>query len=400
MQKGFVIRLLMSFGCVLAAPALTAQGPQECTAAIIAPAGAETGRPMLWKNRDTGELSNRVVYVKEQPHNYLAVVDADDPSGRIAWAGMNDAGFAIMNTASYNLPSKKSEAADQEGLLMAQALRRCARVEDFEAFLKANEGPNLGVTANFGVIDGAGKAWLFEVHNHGFERFDASATREKFLLVTNFSRSGKKDGGAGYLRFDRVSQLAAQAAGGKFSPRFIFRELARDTGHSLLGTPTFAAFRTLPAGDHWIHTRHTINRWDTAMAVVMVGKDPADPGSRPMMWVLPGEPLLAIALPLWVEAGAAPEALWSGAEAPLWRETLRIKALVRPFFGIPEKQEYLNTRRLDGPQGGFLPRLLAEEDRNHREVESFLRVPRTAEELAAFQQAAANRALEILASVR
>jgi hypothetical protein len=328
------------------------------------------------------------------------VVDADDPSGRIAWAGMNDAGFAIMNTASYNLPQKKGEAADQEGLIMAQALRQCARVEDFEALLKANQGPNLGVTANFGVIDGAGAAGLFEVHNHGFEKFEAASAPEKFLLVTNFSRSGTKDGGAGYLRFDRVSQLAAQTPGTKFSPRFIFRELARDTGHTLLGTPAYPAFKALPPGDHWLHTRHTINRWDTACAVVLVGKDPAHPASRPMMWILPGEPLVALALPLWVEAGRAPEAFWCGSEAPLWRETLRIKALVRPFLGTPEKQEYLNTRRLDGPKGGFLPALLAEEERTFREVEAFQENPRTPEELAAFQDAAAKRALGLLKSLR
>ncbi len=38
------------------------------------------------------------------------------------------------------------------------------------------------------------------------------------------------------------------------------------------------------------------------------------------MWVIPGEPVTAAAVPLWVEAGASPALLWEGDEAPMWRE--------------------------------------------------------------------------------
>jgi hypothetical protein len=31
---------------------------------------------MLWKNRDTDNLSNKVVFVREAPFSYLALVDA------------------------------------------------------------------------------------------------------------------------------------------------------------------------------------------------------------------------------------------------------------------------------------------------------------------------------------
>ncbi len=105
---------------------------------------------------------------------------------------------------------------------------------------------------------------------------------------------------------------------------------------------------------------------------MIVGRRPGDPRSRATMWVLPGEPITAVALPLWVEAGRSPEPFWKGDEAPLWVESLRIKKIARPF---PEsdREEYLNARRLDNRDGtGFLPRLLAAEDEIFDRTATFL----------------------------
>jgi hypothetical protein len=118
------------------------------------------------------------------------------------------------------------------------------------------------------------------------------------------------------------------------------------------------------------------------------------------MWVLPGEPVTAVALPLWVEAGRSPEPLWKGDEAPLWAETMRIKKIARPF---PEsdREEYLNAVRLDNREGtGFLPRLFAVEDEVFARTAAFLQTPRTPDELAAFQDEMAAKGLEALRSIR
>jgi len=394
--KGF-----LAVACLLAPPPVLAQSLQECTAAVFSPAAAEGHRPMLWKNRDTGELSNRVVYVKELPHSYLAVVDKDDPTGRVCWAGLNDAGFGIMNTASYNLPQKKGEQTDGEGLIMAQALRTCRTVADFEAFLKANLGPNLGAATNFGVIDSEGSALLLEVHNHGVVRYEAEAAPSKFLFVTNYSRSGTSTEGSGRIRMDRVLELDHLRRSGPYSPLEIFRDFARDTGHPLVKSTTWSQFHALKAQSHWVHTRHTINRWDTACSIVLVGKDPTRPDTRPMMWILPGEPLVSIALPLWVDAGNPPSVFFQGKEAPLWTETLRLKALARPGYGAPEKQEYLDAARLDNQAGtGFLPTLLKAEASIFECVKAFETTPHTPAERSALQAELANQAMATLRAVR
>ena len=380
---------------------LLAQGAEQCTTALLGPAASASGRPMLWKNRDTDALSNKVVLVREHPYPYLALVDADDASGRRAYAGLNAAGFAIMNTVAYNLPGPQSgDLKDLEGSVMADALRTCRTVADFEAYLKANQGPGLGCQTNFGVFDATGRTVLFEVHNRGYSLLEVAAAPGQYLINTNYSRSGRKAKGAGYLRFERATELLAALPPAQWNPREIFRRLARDTGHVLLQSPTLTDLKALPAQPRWILTKDCINKSYTSCALVIVGKDPKDPASRATFWVLPGEPVTAVALPLWVEAGSVPDSLWKGKEAPLWLESMRIKQRVRPFPEA-EKQEYLNLAGLDNCEGtGFLPRLLSAEDGIFRKVEAFGVGPKSAADLAALQEELAAAALTAMQSVR
>ena len=87
----------------------------------------------------------------------------------------------------------------------------------------------------------------------------------------------------------------------------------------LVDQPTPFELARVP-GDRelWINTRDTINKASTSATVVLVGRVPGDPDSLATMWVIPGEPVTAVAVPLWVEAGASPPELWQGNEAPLW----------------------------------------------------------------------------------
>jgi len=85
----------------------------------------------------------------------------------------------------------------------------------------------------------------------------------------------------------------------------------------------------------------------------------------------------------------------------MWTQTLRIKRIERPFYGIPEKQEYMNISKVDNKEGtGFLPRLLAAENDIFSRTELFLKKSRTPAELSAFQREMANLAMETLESVK
>ena len=373
---------------------------EECTSAVLAPAATESGAPVLWKNRDTGTLSNRVVFVAEQPFAYLALVNGDDPSGRRAFAGLNSEGFAIMNTVAYNLPDLPGEAKDLEGTIMADALRTCRTVDDFTAYLEANQGDHLGSLANFGVIDGQGGAAIFETHNHGFTRLDVAGETAGYLVNTNFARTGEEGEGAGYLRFERATELFGELAGAKVPFETILTRFSRDIGHVLLRRSTWEDMQTTaPEEPVWISTRDSINRYITSATVVIEGRRPGIAGSVATMWVIPGEPLCAVAVPLWVEAGSSPAVLSEGEQdAPMWAESLRIKGLVRPFQE-GHKDEYLNLTPLVNREGGFRGTLNDREAEILRQTSEFLQREHTGEEYRVFQEAMARRAYDALRSV-
>jgi hypothetical protein len=360
-----------------------------CTTAVIAPAAGAERRPMLWKNRDTVTLNNKVIYVRETPYSYLALVNADDRSGRWAYAGLNSAGFAIFNSVAYNLPGKGGEMKDLEGTIMADALRTCARVADFEQYIRENLGPSLGSLANFGVLDAEGGAALFELSNHAYNKYLAADFPEKYIINTNFARSGKAGAGAGYLRFDRASQLFRQIPPGQISQRQILSQFSRDTGHALVQQPDFSKFKAISGKKpFWIATRDTIDRESTAAAVVVSGRQPGAENSLATFWVQLGEPLFSVAVPLWTEAGAVP--------APIGVEAERLKKLARPY---PEgdRRDYLDATRLDNREHtGFLPGLLKAEQEIFSLTGEFLKSRHTPVELAAFQERMADKALAAL----
>jgi hypothetical protein len=383
-----------------AAPAFSQSKDEQCTSAVILPAGSVTGGPVLWKNRDTDFLSNLVVYVDEQPYDYLGLANAGTPSGRSVWAGLNSEGFGIINTVAYNLPEGSDEMADLEGIIMADALRTCRTVSDFEVFLRKSLGPELGSLANFGVIDAEGGAMLFEVHNHGFEKVDPADAHNSCLINTNFARTGKNGGGAGYLRFERATQLLGELPAGPVDWRTVLTRFSRDTGHVLVDQPTPLEMMEVPDSQPlWVNTRDTINKAYTSATVVLVGRQPDNPESVATMWVIPGEPVTAVAVPLWVEAGASPDLLWRGETAPMWDESARIKKLGRPSKK-GGKEHYLNLTALDNAQGtGYLPGLISTEKQIIALTDDFLKRPHTADEFRQFQDRMAERAYQALKAV-
>jgi hypothetical protein len=373
---------------------------EECTTAVITGGATADGRPVLWKNRDTDSLSNKVVLVREKPYDYLAVVNAGQPSGRIVWGGLNAAGFAIINSVAYNLPGAAGGSADLEGHVMADALRRCATADDFEEYLRANLGGGLGCQTNFCVIDAQGGAAIFETHNQGYKRLEAAESPGKCLLNTNFSRSGAADEGAGYLRFDRESALFGAVPAGTLTHDFVLQTAARDLGHALLRHPDPADWKKLPSDrPEWIHAERTIDRGATACAMVIHGVKPGEDPRYATLWIILGEPVCSIAVPLWVAAGDPPPELSAGEAAPIYKEALRLQDRLRPLKGR-DRREYLDLSRLDNRDGtGWLPGNRKVERGILEETAGLLQKRPTPAGLAEFERAAAARVLAALKQV-
>ncbi len=396
MKRHTLLAFVVAVFAVAVIPAFTANDAEECTSLVATGSGTVDGASLLWKNRDNpNELSNKVVFVDDKPYSYLAVVDGDPGNGRLAWASLNAVGFGLANTATDNLPP--SEPSGSPSVLMGDGVRTCATVDEFEQFLQRNFGKNRGTRSNFLAVDAKGGAAIFETHAHGYKRLNATDAPEQYLGNTNFSRSGTPDEGHGYLRFDREAELLKRVPGGRLSPAYILQAMSRDLGHSLLRHPEREQWRTFsPDTPVWLHTVYTIDRPTTASAIVIQNVKPGEDPIRATMWVILGEPLTSVAVPLWVAAGTPPPELWQGEEATLLIESARIKNVLRPLKSA-ERREYVDVTRLDNSAGtGWLPTTLAAERQNLEEADQLLKRKASVAELAAFEKLAASRTLALL----
>ena len=243
--------LLIITGLFLVVPALA------CTSAVFS-AGSPyaAGRPVMFKHRDTDHTDNRMQWFRGEKYAFIGLVNADaGPAPREVWSGANTAGFCIMNTATYDLKDDDVPASrmDREGFVMFRALEICATTADFEHLLDSLPRP-MGVEANFGVIDASGGAAYYEVNNHSWTEFDVAREPEGYMVVTNFTRTGRPEDHRGVDRFEKASSilgaLAEDSAGrGVFTHRELIGSISR-SGAPILRNITSAVlvFEGVPAG--------------------------------------------------------------------------------------------------------------------------------------------------------
>lgn len=265
-----------------------ALGALACTSAIISGSKTASGRPLLWKHRDTGCPDNRVelIMAHDNCYEFVAIFDATDPCDTAAWTGFNEAGFAIMNTASYNLNNDDipESQMDREGVVMKLALEHCVTVDDFEQLLLSLPMP-LGVEANFGVIDAQGHGAYFETGNYSFKRFNLEDTPNGVLTRTNYSYSGRPDEGMGYVRETSEKYLLApHIAAADFTPALFTEEISRTFYHSLLGKDF------THSGDEWIVDQDFIPRRLSTASIVIEGVSPGESPALTTMWIALGYP--------------------------------------------------------------------------------------------------------------
>lgn len=245
---------------------------QGCTSAIIGAELNPSGRPILWKHRDTSTIDNKVEYVaaKNGGMGYVALFNAADKDLREAWMGMNDAGFAVMNTASYNIKDDKVPARkmDKEGILMTKALRTCRTVDDFARLLDDYPRP-MGVEANFGVIDATGAGAFFETNNHSYRRFDLAEAPGHMLVRTNYSHSGRKNEGYGFVREANAECLLQPYADERaITPEVLTEVISRSFYHDLNK-------RDYAYGpDRWVVDQDFIPRYKSTATVAIEGCKP------------------------------------------------------------------------------------------------------------------------------
>ena len=276
-----------------------------CTSAIVSGKLTKNGRPLLWKNRDTDDQNNHVsrIEAKDGKFEFVGLFNGNDKNDDEAWMGYNEKGFAIMNTASYNINKDDVKDMDKEGVLMKLALETCSTVDDFENLLVTMKQPRR-VEANFGVIDAQGNGAYFEVGNFTYKKFDLKDAPDGILVRTNYSYSGRPDEGMGYVReANEKKLLAPHIAARDITPAVFTEELSRTFYHSVMDKDF------TNSGEKFVVDQDFIPRRISTATTVIEGVIPGENPLLTVMWIGLGYPPCSEISPVWLGENGVPEKL-------------------------------------------------------------------------------------------
>lgn len=322
--KRVALSLVLVWSVLMAADA--------CTTAVISGKYTKSGKPILWKLRDTERFYNEIKYFKGEKYKYMALVNSDKTVDTDVWGGYNETGFAIMNSASFNTNlDNPTDFKDQEGVIMKKALEECATLADFEKMLNSLPKP-MGLNANFGVIDANGGAAYYETDNNGFIKFDANdpvVAPHGYIIRTNYSFTGKKDIGYGFIRFETASELFAEAdAKGEINVPTILNDFSRSLKHSLMDVDYSL---NIPANSKpacFVNTGDFITRHGSASNIVIEGVNNPKNADQTVMWTNLAFPMTSVSIPVWMNSkGHLPKVLKAekDGKAPLAKYGMRLK---------------------------------------------------------------------------
>ena len=282
---------------------------EACTSALVSAAKSSEGAPMLWKHRDSSSWDCHIEYIEGGKYAYTALVSKD---GNHTYCGINEEGFAIMNTVSENLKIAP-EVAQRTGAIatMATALRECAAVEEFEAWLEKSNGARCYIT-NFAVGDASGALAYFEVWREGFKRYDVSERKEGFDIRSNFSFAGDMVNiGPSVPRYEiAMRQMVEKKRHTPYDFYHYSRNFALRDGSNALDTEGVFVCNDI-----------TIPRYISVASAVMVCDK-----ANPRMLAMVGHPVVGVPVPVYVKAKSAIPECVGGRAALELSQAFRAKA--------------------------------------------------------------------------
>jgi hypothetical protein len=257
---------------------------------------------MMFKHRDTDELNNRIAHFQGKKYAFMGLVNAPSLDGEV-WAGMNEAGLCIMNTASYNLREDQLDCQmDREGEFMYHVLGQCANLQEFEAWIDTYPQP-WGVEANFGIIDAQGGAAYYEINNHRWIKYDVNEEANGYRVVTNFSFAGRYEDYEGWERYQTASAIMQE----KFSREIEMTAIdainlfSRKYRHEVLGVNYYQE-----NAPQYIIDQDYIPRRITSAVICFQGVKAGSDPKYSVMWSALGYPACAVAIPLLMNSSSLP----------------------------------------------------------------------------------------------
>lgn len=357
----------LAITCLLVSAVLLggAAHSNACTSIIVSGKVTPDGRPYIFKNRDTHDLDNLAIQIQGPRYRFIGIVATKDTLYKSVWSGHNEVGFAIANTAAYNLNGKpepgkpRPQGDDNDGTLMRKALGTCRTLGDFEHLLDSikAQGP-IPSNSNFAVLDAEGGVAYYETGNKGYVKYDANdplVAPYGFIVRTNHGMSGERSLDQGVERYLAISDYATRAAfANDLGFENIIRKVTRNLKHGLTQIDLHDFQPQDDSQPVYFPFRDFIPRYLTASAQLIQGVKENESPLLTTAWTIVGSPLTTVAIPLWITTdGKLPNVVTHqkpGQQAPLVTASFELK---RQLFPIERGngQDYINLARLINRSG-------------------------------------------------
>jgi predicted alpha/beta superfamily hydrolase len=314
MKTKLIFILLLIISCITINP---------CTVGVAIGKATADGRPLLWKTRDYEVKNNIVFYTQTDKYNFISDITPEYGFSK-SWFGVNNRGFAIINTYIDDFPDGKN--GPENGEFMFEALESCATVKEFQNLLDKTNISGRTTKAVFGVIDTVGGAAIFEVNANKYWMYDANDKNiapNGYIVKTNFTIAN--GGTAGIERYNRSCILINEFyKGDSLNVKSILKYQMRDMADSA-GMPITLNSGGASAG--YFNFRKNICTPYSIAATVIQGVKQSEPAFLTTMWTMLGNPFTSIAIPYW-PVGQSPYIAASNSDCSLFGISQHLKSLV------------------------------------------------------------------------
>lgn len=335
-----------------------------CTSFIVSGKATKDGRPLIFKNRDTGDANNVVVDVQGELYRYMGIAASWDKKPVDIWGGHNEAGFAIINTAAYNMNGCKGKDTDNDGRLMRRALEICRTLADFEHLLDTLPKPR-GLNSNFGVLDSEGGCAYYETGDSSYAKFDANDPKvapDGYLVRTNHGLTGCRDIDRGVERFMAITSFMEEAhRKGNFDAEYLIANTPRYLTHGLTKQNLYDQLPKDENDTHFIHFSEFIPRYLTSSAILVQGVKPSERPSLTVSWTNIGWPCSSVAIPLMLAEGVTlPSIVQHGENGKSWLCSQAIGQKLKVFcLQRGNVRDYIDLSKLVNAAGtGIVQRIM------------------------------------------
>lgn len=354
---------------------------EACTSVLVSGKVSKDGRPFILKNRDTHFLDNLIVQRKGEKYRYIAVTSASDSLPTSVWSGHNEKGFAIINTAAYNLNVDSKIGDERDGIIMRRALEICATLKDFETLIDTIR-PRYS-NSNFGVIDAEGGCAYYEVGVKQWKKFDANDPNVApygYLIRTNHGFSGDRTLDAGVERYMAINKYMTQASfTGDLDAIKILRTVPRILKHGLTNIDLYDLEPEDASKQKFFPFIDFIPRYLTASAELIQGVKKGENPLYTVGWNIIGSPLATVAIPLLITpSGKLPSLVLRGDDggSKLCHYGFRLKERLFPLR-TKSRENYIDIAQLINKKGtGILQVIKPIEDEVVSQGESLIQMIR------------------------